>query len=45
VTSPRTVSSGSPRSVHPIQDRTDAEMIAIAEQAIEGIVAGLAEGS
>jgi len=30
---------------HPIQDRTDAEMIAIAEQAIEGIVAGLAEGS
>ena len=30
---------------HPIQDRTDAEMVAIAEQAIEGIVAGLAEGS
>ena len=30
---------------HPIQDRTDAEMVAIAEQAIEGIVAGLTEDS
>ena len=30
---------------HPIQDRTDAEMVAIAEQAIEGIVAGLTGGS
>jgi hypothetical protein len=29
---------------HPIQDRTDAEMVAIAEQAIERIAAGLAEG-
>jgi len=26
---------------HPIQDRTDAEMVAIAEQAIDGIVAAL----
>jgi hypothetical protein len=28
---------------HPIQDRTDAEMVAIAEQAIGAIVAGLVE--
>jgi hypothetical protein len=28
---------------HPIQDRTDAEMIAIAEQAVDGIVAALVE--
>jgi hypothetical protein len=28
---------------HPIQDRTDAEMVALAEQAIGEIVAGLAE--
>jgi hypothetical protein len=28
---------------HPIQDRTDAEMAAIAEQAFECIVAGLVE--
>jgi hypothetical protein len=26
---------------HPIQDRTDAEMVAIAEQAVDGIVAAL----
>ena len=26
---------------HPIQDRSDAEMVAIAEQALEGIVAAL----
>ena len=28
---------------HPIQDRTDAEMVAIAENAVERIVAGLVE--
>ncbi len=30
---------------HPIQDRTDAEMVAIAEQAIGKIVAGLVEAA
>ena len=29
---------------HPIQDRTDAEMVAIAEQAVDGIVAALVKG-
>ena len=28
---------------HPIQDRSDAEMVALAERAIDGIVAGLVE--
>ena len=30
---------------HPIQDRTDAEMVCIAEQAVDGIVAALVERS
>ena len=30
---------------HPIQDRSDAEMVAIAEQAVDGIVAALVKGS
>jgi len=30
---------------HPIQDRTDAEMVAIAEQAIAKIVSGLVEAA
>ena len=30
---------------HPIQDRTDAEMVAIAEQAVDGIVAALVKRS
>ena len=28
---------------HPIQDRTDAEMVALAEKAVDGIVAALVE--
>ena len=30
---------------HPIQDRTDAEMVAIAEHAVDGIVAALVKRS
>ena len=29
---------------HPIQDRSDAEMIALAERAVDAIVAGLVRG-